>query len=113
AQYRLGAHLGALLLLSEAVLHGARQSALEARSPDALRPRGVGFSLQPCRTSRPARPAGSGLPEDPSNRRLALVGPADSAVGQIAARDRRVRAFGLGSSSTGSRVAQLRDAAVR
>src|SRR5206468_1435970 len=47
AERGLGADVGSLLLPPEAVLHGPRRPAVAPGPAHALRPRGVGLSLQP------------------------------------------------------------------
>src|SRR5437867_2778072 len=101
--------MGTLLLLSKAILHGAGQSVVEARSPDALRPGGFGFSIQPLRTPRAAGSEGSGLSGNSPHRGLAVLESADPQMGEVTGCGRRVRALGMGSSGTGPRRSQLRD----
>src|SRR5437764_12665860 len=79
AQHRIGADMGALLLLPEAIFFGAGQSTLEARASDALRPRSVRLPLESHRPSGAARTEGPGLSSYAPNAGLAIMctaGPA-------------------------------------
>jgi hypothetical protein len=62
SQHRKRAHLGPGLLLPEAVLLGERPSALQARSPHALRPGGLRLSVESRGPHHPAQPETAGLP---------------------------------------------------
>ena len=72
---------------------------IRCRTPsttDALRPRGLRVSVEPCRPSRPARAEGPGLSRHEAARGLADLDAAGAALGEGAGRGRRLRAFGLG-----------------
>ena len=74
-----------------------RQPPLDRLDAAALRPRGLRLSVEPLRTSRAAAAEGPGLPGDAPDRGLAVVGPADPAVGPGAGRGRGLRALRAGA----------------
>ena len=113
AQPRVGADLGAVVLLPEAVLQRRRSSAVDAVPADALRPRGLRLSVEPRRPPRAARPEGPGLSRHEAARGLADVDAADPEVGAGAGRGRRLRAFGVGARGQEQRAPELRHARLR
>ena len=91
------ADVGSVVTTPEAVLHRARPSAVDADAIDALRPRDLRFSLEPCRSPRAAWLEGSGLSRRHASGGLAELDLAGPALGESTGSRRRLRTFGVGS----------------
>ena len=102
----VGAELGTELLSPAPVFRGQGQQGLDRVDAAALRRRDLGIPVEPLRPPRAAARARSGLSRCPADRRLAVVGSADSAVGEGAGGDHRVRTLGPGAAGREPRVSR-------
>jgi hypothetical protein len=100
-------NLGALLLLSKTVFQRQGSSPLEAGPADALRPRSLRVPIEPRWTFGVARANESGLSALRADRAVAHVGPACSAMGQIAGSFGGLCALWLGTCGEVARTSKL------
>ncbi len=89
---------------------GKDDTRIHAIAEAALRRRGLGVPVEPCRPPRAARAEGAGLPGHEAHRGLAHVDDAGAAMGEAAGRRHRLCAFGLGTADRGARICRRRSA---
>src|SRR6185437_12067855 len=109
SEYRRGADVGPRLLLPETVLYRPGRPPLHSLLPDALRPRSLWLSFEPCRAPGSTGASPTGLSGSKTHRAMAKLGPAYTSLGESTKSNRGICTLRLGSPGGRQRPALVPD----